>query len=175
MRSLPGLLIEYLINGAVAFIWIRELFSSLPPLAGGDLALLLIPVLYVVGMAVDLTAFVICYVPKHILRRRLDKTYGQSTQRGGTRRKVFIISKSEEIAGELEKRSSRDRIARGTLVNLLPLLFIWGIQPLIAVFSLVFVFVAWLWFESQSYRFELQAASILGYRDGKDYDLDRDA
>ena len=35
--------------------------------------------------------------------------------------------------------------------------------PLLYAGSILFAFLAWLWFESQSYAFEIQAAKILGY------------
>ncbi|MDH3713876.1 MAG: hypothetical protein OET44_08535 [Gammaproteobacteria bacterium] len=163
MRSLPGLLVEYLINGVVAFLWIIELYPSIKTRLDLDAALLFIPALYVVGMAIDLVAFAVGYVPKHMLRRRLDKKYDAAARPGGTHRKVFIMSRSSELAEELEKRSSRDRIARGTFVNLFPLLYLYDVHPLFAIASLAFTLGAWLWFEAQSYTFEVQAAAVLEY------------
>jgi len=167
MRSLPGLLVEYLINGVVAFLWIIELYPSIKTRFELDDALIFIPALYVVGMAVDLIAFTVGYIPKHMVRRRLDEKYGASTLHGGTHRKVFIMHNSSELAEELEKRSSRDRIARGTFVNLFPLLYLYEVHPLPAVAALAFTLGAWLWFESQSYTFEVQAAAVLHYPDAE--------
>ncbi|MFQ5526974.1 MAG: hypothetical protein ACE5GX_12035, partial [Thermoanaerobaculia bacterium] len=62
--------------------------------------------------------------------------------------------------------SSRDRIARGTVVNLIPLLYVYEVHVLVSVAAVLFAFMAWLWFESQSYTFEIQAAEVLEYPDG---------
>ena len=164
MRALPGLLIEYLINGAVALLWVVKLYPQIDGYTSNGGALLLLPVLYVAGMAIDLIAFGVGYFPKHILRSQLNKKYGlEGSTSGGSPRKAFIIKNCPSLAEELEKRSSRDRIARGTLVNLLALLYVYEVPVLVAAASVLFALAAWLWFESQSYSFEIQAAKVLDY------------
>lgn len=55
--SLPGLLIEYLINGCIALIWISSLKigDTISALTDAE-KLLIIPVAYVVGMFIDFIA-----------------------------------------------------------------------------------------------------------------------
>ena len=57
--QIPGLLVEYLINGSCALIWIWGVFKliniELPTVSDARL-LLLVPGLYVVGMVVDRVA-----------------------------------------------------------------------------------------------------------------------
>lgn len=164
MRALPGLLIEYLINGAVALVWIAPLLPPKIKPDGPTEALVLIPILYVLGMAIDAVAYWLVRQPKHALRNHLDRKFKVNVKYR-TRRKAYILNKSSDIGEEIEKRSSRDRIARGTLVNLIPIAVTYKIHPLAVAGCFAVVFLMWLWFESQSYSFEAQAADILGYKE----------
>ena len=69
--NLPGLLIEYLINGCIAIIWIIKIVDvqSFPAMVN-ELNLLLVPIIYVLGMFVDYVAWVVTKPVKRIIRRR---------------------------------------------------------------------------------------------------------
>ena len=166
MKALPGLLIEYLITGAVALFWLLPLFSVEHNAIDPITALILLPSLYVIGMAIDALVFLLSRGPKHILRRIIDRKHNiQISSR--TARHAFIIMKSPEVAEELEKRSSRDRIARGTILNVALISLIQEFTLIESIGSILLSVCMWLWFEWQSYSFETQASKLLGYTENK--------
>jgi len=61
--NIPGLLIEYIISGALAFGWIAIFLIGSPILdiflaeKGGLLIVLLIPLAYVIGMVIDMIVY----------------------------------------------------------------------------------------------------------------------
>lgn len=157
--ALPGLLIEYLVSGALAFAWLFPLLqSNLPKLDGGYLSVFL-PLLYVLGMAVDFLAWWATGLPKRWIRRWVYRKYRGSNaveSESGTARAVRIALYAPELAKELAMRSSRDRIARGAIINaLFAAVFIlpWWVGALLASFTLIL----WAGFERISYGFELCA------------------
>ena len=137
--ALPGLLIEYLVVGSMALLWLL-------PLVGinyeGEIpfgrAAALAPAIYVVGMFVDFIAFVLVSrfprrkyslkaLARWIVRRKPDiqnienirnnvfrDGYGRSSR--GT---IWLYLHAPEIIKEVQARSSRDRVARGAFVNIL--------------------------------------------------------
>ena len=161
--AMPGLLIEYLVSGAIAFAWLFQLLPT--ELRRTDPSLLPIAVLllYVIGMVVDYFAWAVTRTPKRWLRARVYRKYRGSSaieSQSGTLRQAWIALYAPDLAKELAMRSSRDRVARGALVNavlatifVLPLKF--GI-PVIAV-----VAVLWYGFESLSYGYELCAETAI--------------
>jgi hypothetical protein len=116
--QLPGLLVEYLVNGSCALIWVWILFLipgvNLP--AGMDVSkmdgariALLIPILYVLGMTVDFLSLITVrpFAVKY-LRKGRDSSIASNAK---------ILLHSVELGKEYIMRSSRDRIARGMFIN----------------------------------------------------------
>lgn len=160
MRALPGLLVEYLISGLAALLW---LYPFLPNIVKGNNAgLVLLPLLYIVGMIVDFAAYWITLLPKISIREFANKRKGVATSSTSSR-KAYILLHSSDLWDEIEKRSSRDRIARGAMINILPITFVHS--ELIGVFVGGGIFVVfcliWAWFEYQSYLFEISARQAI--------------
>jgi hypothetical protein len=177
--ALPGLFVEYLVSGSLALLWIIPAVGA--NAAGLDKALLLMlaPSLYVVGMLVDCIGFLVFSFPpnrkyslKHWIRRRaLAKVTKEEREffTGPDRERVkyWIRQHAPDITREKKMHSSRDRIARCAVVNLMiaamaafaasgseaSLLKVSGWVWLgAAALSLH----AWVFFEYLSYRFELR-------------------
>ena len=125
--------------------------------------------LYVVGMTIDLTAFVALRPLKWWLRARITRNSDLAqlaTAGSSNERLVYIQSKSPALGSEIAARSSRDRIARGTLINIL-LFTIFGhsaIPNLALILACLFSLGMWLRFEASSYTYELRAAKVLDFR-----------
>lgn len=118
--QLPGLLVEYLVIGSCAliWIWILCLFPGLhlpdpvdfAKLDGARIALM-IPMLYVVGMIVDFVALIT--VQPLTFKYLRNREPGESS----VALTAKILLNSVELNREYVLRSSRDRIARGTFIN----------------------------------------------------------
>jgi hypothetical protein len=166
MTLLPGLLIEYLVNGSIALIWLHPVFAEFMPMLSEPLLPLLIAALYVTGMLIDVSAWTITWPVKGLVRKAVHQKYrgnGDPSSASGTKRLAKIILYAPELSREFAMRSSRDRVARGTIVNALMcaiLIFPWwaGLPAVIVSISV------WIIFEKLSYTFELCAEEIL---DGK--------
>jgi hypothetical protein len=112
--------VEYLVTGTVALIWIvplglallRRDWAWLGSVLGEQAVLLAIPVLYVVGMYVDSGASLLLKGVK----RRIRGTPRRANRYDDT---VAVLSHSPELAQELRALVSRDRVARGTTLNLM--------------------------------------------------------
>ena len=157
--ALPGLLIEYLVSGAIAFAWLFPLIRA--PLTHIDAPYLPIVflLLYVLGMAVDFIAWVATRPLKHRIRAWVYRKYvaenSKETQ-SGTLRQAKIAMYAPDLAKELAMRSSRDRIARGSIVSAIcatVFLIPWQIGLPLVLFSVVL----WSGFERISYGYELCA------------------
>ena len=161
--NIPGLLIEYIVTGAISLVWllqtplgqnIIDLNAKFPVLALG---------LYVAGMAIDMIAFVLTRGPKRLLRRRIFTRYRPGTAldtESGTERQARIALYAPDLGKELSMRSSRDRIARGLVVNsLCAMVFI---EPKwIGAVAAICSAIMWLSFEGLSYGYELCAAKVV--------------
>jgi len=112
--QLPGLLIEYLISGAFALLWILVLLVTpgveIPMPRSSKLWPLLVPLLYVLGMLIDYIASIAVYPLKQRIKRRVRILSNHDTT------KLWI--KSPDLAREIAHRSSRDRVARGAIINI---------------------------------------------------------
>ena len=163
MTTLPGLLIEYLVNGTIALVWLYPLIASYLR----DVTASLLPViavgLYVVGMVIDVVAWAVTRPLKHRIRRRVHPKYSRSADWkavSGTMRHAKIALHAPELARELATRSSRDRIARGLIVNAVlaaVLVRPWWGGALLVVASTVM----WAMFEKLSYMYELCAEQVI--------------
>ena len=135
---LPGLLIEYLVIGSVALLWVAilvgptALANSIPTVY----LIALAPGIYALGMLVEFLAFVLVSFPyraclktwiRNWVENRpdlaLEKTQFMNASGQGTAWRQISIHldaaklEAPELAAQVEMRSSRDRIARGTWMN----------------------------------------------------------
>lgn len=161
--TLPGLLIEYLVNGSIALVWVYPVFGeSIATLPEPQLPLL-IAALYVIGMVIDVSAWIITWPLKDWVRKAVHQKYrgnGNPSSTSGTKRLAKIILYAPDLSREFTMRSSRDRIARGTIVNALVCALLvlpwWVGLPAVAVSISI-----WMMFEKLSYTFELCAEEVL--------------
>lgn len=167
--AIPGLLVEYLISGALALAWLAPLLRhyGIDVLQDSLLPFLAVA-LYVVGMVVDFVAFVLVRPVKPLVRsyaRRRHGEQGSSQDDGSIARQVMLALHAPDLARELSMRSSRDRIARGAVVNAL---IAAALGTLIDLYTppigaavwipLILTLIAmWCVFEGMSYGFELRA------------------
>jgi hypothetical protein len=148
--TVPGLLIEYLITGAIGIVWIGWLLNSSSPaphswteLTAAHVTLLL-PVAYVIGTFIDFVG--------RVLTRAIDEKQGRRGKHGSekhfvevefcfdppTIRKqaVRVVGKEEmfirapEAAKQYELRKTRDRVARGVFANFMMMTF--AVSPIVA-------------------------------------------
>jgi hypothetical protein len=114
-------------------------------------------------MTIDPIAWIMTRHLKRWIHRRVDLKHGivQNTSPGeGTLRQARITLYAPELAKELGMRSSRDRIARGAIVNAVlatVLVLPWSIGiPLIALSVAL-----WWGFEKLSYEYERCAEKLI--------------
>jgi hypothetical protein len=116
--EIPGLLVEYLVSGCVALVWLLPLLQVLgySPQKNPAIAALFLPGLYVLGMVVD---FVGWFAFRRLKSRIKRKAYANLKPEFGTTHavEIRILIYAPELAQASEMRSSRDRVARGTVVN----------------------------------------------------------
>jgi hypothetical protein len=166
--SLPGLLIEYLVSGTLSLVWLYQFVSGPFLKLEAWQAPLVAAALYVVGMAVDLIAFWSVWYLKPIVHERVARRIGmasQLTRSSSTARQVYIQRSSQVIATELAARSSRDRIARGTFVNvtIAAAIGVPGVSRWWLAVAAVVALGMWCFFESTSHLYEPRACNALGY------------
>ncbi|HEV7376606.1 MAG TPA: hypothetical protein VGN95_17975 [Pyrinomonadaceae bacterium] len=167
--NVPGLLVEYLISGALALIWIYPLWvapilkrynlETIPPLYLPIFAL----GLYLIGMAIDFYAFILLRPIKYYVRGRLEKRYKINSPEGHGKtaaRNAKLWLYSPELAKEVAMRSSRDRIARGAIINSV-LATIFVLPAGIVIFLILTSSIMWAFFEYWSYSFEVKAELAL--------------
>lgn len=117
--NLPGMLVEYLVNGIYALLWCWVLWgptnspscSFLPQITAQQLALL-VPVAYILGMLIDSAGAVLVFGIERIVRNIRGKPAAEKLPEY-----VDIFFKSPELAKQIEMRSSRERVARGALTS----------------------------------------------------------
>ncbi|SDK76418.1 hypothetical protein [Microbulbifer yueqingensis] len=137
--ALPGLLIEYLVVGAMALLWLFPMmevpFQAAAPLTQ---AVMITPVVYVLGMFIDALAYMItskfpikkyslkALLKGYVLRKdefeNVRKNAGNiflGESGASSKGLISVYTKKPELVSELNSRSSRDRIARGAFVNIL--------------------------------------------------------
>jgi len=157
--------VEYLVTGCTALLWLIPLWLlsrpqdkvSLGNVSLDKYVLLLLPALYVVGMLVDSISSLLLKWLKPVARR--NKTLGQALvdlqwmrlfRKGAPelvddssshKNTALILYHSPELAKVMLAHSSRDRIARGALLNSLLAFFIalvgcWGFAFPLALLAL---------------------------------------
>jgi hypothetical protein len=167
--------IEYFITGSGALLWLVPLFAVSRPNASALNAgnvLLLAPLLYAFGMAVD-------FASNTILGRLINRIHSSDKQHLLPRNlseTAFINYHSETLARALELRSTRDRIARGFFFNLMVTMLVvcfrdvsWLVPMrryalLISLLGLTVVaFGAWWRFERLTFRLRKHAVRAIMY------------
>jgi hypothetical protein len=161
--AIPGLLIEYLFNGSIALAWLYPLFSTYFDNVPAVLLPFVVVALYLVGMVIDVVAWALTRPLKRWLRRPVHRKYTGSEDSeavSGTLRQAKIALHAPDLARELAMRSSRDRIARGAIVNaILAAIFVlpwWAGLPVVIVSVIM-----WSMFEKLSYMYELCAEKVV--------------
>ena len=175
--QLPGLLVEYLINGSCALIWLAVLLKAtgidLPQGNDARLAILL-PGLYVLGMIVDyLAVTVLKFFKSRIEERERQALRGCLIDSSH----ATITIHSADLAKELAMRSSRDRIARGALINSILVMAAFlilfrssnraSLSLIILLFGLALslvCFLMWRRCEIATCRFQSEAAQAISHK-----------
>ncbi len=173
--QLPGLLVEYLIDGSVALLWILPVLSAFGFILPSDTSVLIlfIPGLYVIGMTIDFLAHRMVLPWKEKLKK---KVYNQ--KRDENKNINFqavpekLIAYSSDLSNEFGMRSSRDRVARGTILNLIlstsfyvilnfesGLLNYWIVG--LGIAGIILSIAMWVRYQKLSYDFEAEAFRIL--------------
>ena len=170
---MPGLLIEYLINGAIAILWISRLIDieELTAIAEGHTkGLILIPVAYVLGMCIDYIAWWVTQIPKQMIRDHAAKTVEKAMTDADPpflsaeykyfwKEKIEIEKSYPDLNKAMSSRSSRDRIARGTIFNLIPISILYvDVMGYWGVVLIALAILMWARFEHYNRCFELRAA-----------------
>jgi hypothetical protein len=137
--QLPGMLIEYLITGSCALIWMwvlaKVLGKEVPDVTDARL-IVFIPAIYVVGMIIDYVARGLVEFIRKSAKERNRKTKSSRTSTSHTKSVVlkseekgtpklgpasiaraYMFLQSPDLGKQYEMRSSRDRVARGAFLN----------------------------------------------------------
>jgi hypothetical protein len=174
VAPLAGMLIEYFVVGAVAGLWLGPVvvnavlaLPSVPKELYGGIAVSLVPAFYLAGMICDLLGYKLLHDRKSEIEttvRRKAKLSDFSAQRVH----ALAVSYEPALAKEIESRSTRDRIARGSLIASIPLLWLspfegYGkmVATTIAVFMVVALYLLWHRMQTLSAKYEIQVATIL--------------
>ena len=177
MAPLAGLLIEYFVVGSVASLWLGPLLiqamlahPTLPKELVPIVAATLVPAVYLAGMVCDLVGYKLLYGRKKEIEgmvRREAKLADFSAQRVH----ALAICYEPGLATELEARSTRDRIARGSLVASIPLLWFpplgitqYWLNPAAGVVVLVVLYLLWVRAQTLSAKYEIQVINVLRER-----------
>jgi len=170
--QIPGLLIEYLITGSVALIWLVPLLSmsgvSLQGCDGAVIALFA-PGLYVVGMIVDSIGWFVLRPQRRRIRQRVYEGHDFGGGKVFDRDPRFLVH-VPELAKANEMYSSRDRIARGAFVSVVVATIVHatrfgglGMLSLCAACVVIGAAVSlvcwgmWARYQRASYEYEIQA------------------
>jgi hypothetical protein len=125
--QIPGLLVEYLINGAFALTWLLPVITSFGLIPDTDkipieVILLLVPGLYVLGMIVDTAAELLIRSRKKRIKESVYQTPNISKEelkrRLRTNLNVKLVLYAPELAKTVQIRSSIDRVARSSFLNI---------------------------------------------------------
>jgi len=122
--NLRGILVEYFITGSFALIWLGYWYGKCPFLTHlnfphGDvlLSIIVVSVIYVTGMLVDFIGKEFTEWVEKLLRWRFPAITAR--QHAVNCSYADIASFNPELGKQIEMRSSRDRIARGAIINTL--------------------------------------------------------
>ncbi len=183
----PGMFIEYLINGSVALVWVLPILKLLeiPTPKETATAALLLPGLYVIGMIIDYFGWFISRSYKGRLKGEALKGSGLSDKDTDILQpNVFIYA--PELAKASEMRGSRDRIARGTFINIVVttiLLSVYSskleipLSPLYVVIlgSILSMLCGLMWVRFQRLAYEYELRGMVAVREKINADRERQA
>jgi hypothetical protein len=174
MAPIAGLLIEYFVVGCVAAIWALPLIVAsvasnpvLPKDLIFVLAAALVPALYVVGMVCDLVGQKITHPFKEVIEAQVRKKH-REPEISSQKIHAFAVAFEPALAKQIDERSVRDRIARGSLAAVLPLLIYWPypgisreIGSLVALAVILALAVLWHRMQKLSASYEMQVLKAL--------------
>jgi len=199
--ALPGLLIEYLVVGSMALLWLL-------PLAGinfnGNIpfgkAAALAPAIYVLGMFIDCIAFILVSklpqkryslktMVRYFVKKKSDiKKIEQNVFKEGSGRSsrgmIWLYLNAPDLVKEVEARSSRDRVARGAFINVIFMWIVFSVYTIDGVdllrsfnhfewfLLMLFSLVVWLFLEANSFGFELRTGEMVAESDKFSGDTD---
>lgn len=178
MAPIAGLLIEYLVVGAVAGLWGAPLaLAAIAAHPQKDFATAviacLIPALYLAGMVCDLNGQTVTHPFKELIETQVRSSHDEADVRS-QKIHAFAVAYEPALAKEIDTRSTRDRIARGSLVAVSPFLVYWpySFVPRYAASLLGILLVialAMLWYRMQklSASYEMQVLKTLRARHGE--------
>lgn len=137
--NIPGLLIEYIITGAISFIWIFLLLFNLTSLFdifkdnSAILTIMLIPFAYLIGMVIDIIVYPLVRKLKRKIKtseiENLKQIYPDLDNKMELEKIIDVehftdkliidlhLNDKKNVVDEINWRSSRDRIARGMILN----------------------------------------------------------
>ena len=182
MKPLAGLLVEYLVIGAVALLWLIPMFASIPLFSGFitskdtsvTIIALVVPAIYVIGMVCDYLGYKVTHLAKEKINRaawedqiKEDPELKLIKPPGSQLIHVYAVCYEPELAEAIEARSSRDRVARGSLIAFFPVVFLQPASyPLylhLFVAAVVILSLAMLWgrFQKLSSKYEAKALCVL--------------
>ncbi len=174
--NLPGLLVEYLINGCIAILWLVHFIPQhiIDSLHNSE-KIILIPIAYVIGMFIDYIAWLITRPSKKLIRnsalkaiKKSNNSFDINQYKHFWEEKVEIEKKHPDLNKEIKSRSSRDRIARGTIINLIALsICYWTMLSWVWIALIILSFFMWIRFEHYNRCFEIRAA--ISIRNDKNY------
>lgn len=166
--QLAASLVEYFVTGTGALLWLAMLLGqgvASDHLLNGGNVVLLVPMLYAFGMAIDFASSVVLKRVIDYIHVRADE--GPNLLPDALSETVFVNHASPHLGQALELRSIRDRIARGFLFNLfttclvIPFSDTSWLWPYRRRFLLVLIIVltvvafgAWWRFERLTWRFK---------------------
>ena len=179
--SVPGLFVEYLVVGSMALIWFLPLvgvqFEQGTSIPLGKAAALG-PAIYVLGMFIDFIAFWLFsgptkkYCLKAFARSLIRVQLPQSENNSKYQQLLWLHKNAPEVVKEINMRSSRDRIARGAVVNIF-LAYVLQYQGPVSnwaygtimwqalwVAAVVVGLLLWVFFEGNSHKFSMAARNM---------------
>lgn len=169
MAPIAGLLVEYFIIGAVASLWMVPLLLDLlfaRPQFSKDLVVTavatLVPAMYVVGMVCDYLGYRALHQWKtKIEEKALDKYKKKQDDPGSQVVHAAAVVYSPALAAQLDLRSSRDRVVRGSLIACVPLLVFspvgvttWWHGTLSGIFIIAVLALLWARMQKLSAEYE---------------------
>ena len=188
--ALPGLLIEYLVVGSMALLWLLPIAIAGPTVdISFGKAAALAPALYVLGMFVDFIAYIVLsriptrkYSLKSFARwlvrlkpdiKSIDNNAFKEGYGRSSRGIIWLTLNAPVLIKEVQARSSRDRIARGAFINIaISWALVWSgkldsftpfqrLEDFHWLILIIFSLVGWMFFEANSYGFELRAGEMV--------------
>lgn len=179
--QLPDLLVEYLINGATSLQWVTPIAIILGievDKFDTTTALILLPALYLMGMLIDFLGSRVLKRYKKRIEQEVQEKIVKATGGGKEYNEYYIEAKlklySPDLAHAVDMRSSRDRIARGSMINFSLAAVVWTIffarqsrfdlAVICATVGMILVIICvnmWVRFQSSSYGFAIASLITL--------------